>query len=308
VLFGPSSVINPEIFLEEMSTLHIDPDRVVIHPRATLILPSHIDKEREEGLLSIGSTNQGVGVARMLKMMRSPRVTFVESDPRFKTMTGDTVTALNQTLMHENMVLCEMTQGFDLCLEHGIHPHYCTSKIITPAMAMAEAGVALKHLGHIYGVLRPYPIRVNNREGYSGPYTDSEELRWSDIQARCGCPHDLTEMTTTTKLKRRVFEFSFSRMRHFERVCGPDFLCLQFANYINWKNYGVTNWTDLSPETIEFVLDLEVFGSTVAYVGTSPEAMIDRHLDEEGSRGNSATQTYEDVSGAGPQGGGEITP
>lgn len=279
VLLGPTSVIYLPTLLKEIKETGIPPYNLVIHPRAVMIRDSYMRMEVEGKLLDIGSTNTGVGVARREKVMRVEDITFAGEVEDLEQYMGNTVERVNGALNMGRMVLAEMTQGFDLCLEHGIDPRYCTSKMITPAMAMAEAGVSPKFLGHVYGVLRPYPIRVNNRTGTSGPYTGAKEITWEEVRKRSGNPNPLVELTTTTKLVRRVFEFSYQRFNHFIKVCRPDFLCLQFANYINWKNFGETDFCHLSPETVDFVKMLDRY-STVSYVGTSPEAMIDLHLDE----------------------------
>lgn len=305
ILLGPSSVINVDILFDEMEKLGTAPGQLVIHPRATIIRAGHIRQEREAGLLKIGSTNQGVGTARADKLMRDKDVLFAADVPALEPFLGDTVFLANAILDRGDTILCEMTQGFDLDLEHGIHPHYCTSKMINPAMAMAEAGVSPKMVGDIYGVIRPYPIRVNNREGSSGPYAESPEISWDLVKLRCECPIELQEMTTTTKLPRRVFEFSHYRMQHFTQVCRPDFLCLQFVNYLNWIDYKGTYYSNLSEETTEFIEMLEKNYAPVSYIGTSEEDMIDRHMDEEDYRGNSKVQADAAISGGGPSESGE---
>ncbi|GAH11236.1 unnamed protein product, partial [marine sediment metagenome] len=90
-------------------------------------------------------------------------------------MIDDTVWMVNDLLQRGVTILCEMTQGFDLDLEHGIDPEFCTSKMINPAMAMAEAGVSPKWLGDVYGVLRPFPVRHD--EG-TYLYAEAKPLTW----------------------------------------------------------------------------------------------------------------------------------
>lgn len=209
-------------------------------------------------------------------------MTFISNIPKymdgFPFHIADTVAMLNLSLKRGKTVLCEMTQGFDLCLEHGIHPRFCTSKMIHPAMAMAEAGVSPNLIGHIYGVIRPYPIRVNNREGSSGPYAEAKEITWEDVRRRSGCPKDLSELTTTTKLPRRVFEFSHQRYDRFIGVCNPDFLCLQFANYIDWSCYGQDKQIPI--RIYDWVhTHIPNQANRLAYIGTSEEDMIDTGID-----------------------------
>lgn len=305
VLLGPTSVIHLDTLLREIKEVGITREHLFIHPRAVMIRDHYMQQEREGGLLKIGSTNTGVGVARREKLMRVEDITFASNVMELFPFMADTVSMVSGAMHLGRTVLAEMTQGFDLCLEHGIDPHYCTSKMIVPAMAMAEAGVSPKFLGHVYGVLRPYPIRVNNREGSSGPYAEAEEITWDEVQRRSGSPLPILELTTTTKLPRRVFEFSHQRFGAFIQTCRPDFLCLQFANYIHWSNFGETNFDHLSPETFDFLFLLRIY-ARVAYVGTSPGAMIDLHLDEDEYYERGAVQANAPFSGSIPKGGGKI--
>lgn len=279
VILGPASIIKVEKLLKELSYLPVNRTKLIIDPRAAIVKDSYIRREKEEGLLKIGSTNQGVGIARSEKLMRSTDMVFAKD---VRNLAGfveqDTAPILNHYLDQGATILAESTQGFDLCLEHGIDPHYCTSKIIHPAMTLAEAGVSPYFMGSLYGVFRPYPIRVNNREGSSGPYADSPEITWGMVRERCGSDRDLQELTTTTRLLRRVFEFSHLRFGRFLKQCRPSHLCLQFANYINWADHKKTNWSELSEETRSWIGNIENrYGVYIQYIGTGREEMVDRN-------------------------------
>ena len=276
ILLGPTSVINLDVLLKEIETLGVPSKKALyIHPRAVMIRRHYVAEEKGAGLLRIGSTNQGVGVARREKLMRADDITFAHMVPELAPCIRDTVEMLDRYMSMGAMVLCEMTQGFDLDLEHGIDPHYCTSKMINPAMAMAEAGVSPRLLGDIYGVLRPYPIRVNNREGSSGPYAEAKEITWREVGLRSGHPdpEGIGEITTTTKLPRRVFEFSEERFRQFVRVCDPDHLCLQFANYLDHSIFKANHEAALTRPVVQFLKRLEELANIerVNYIGTGPE-------------------------------------
>lgn len=285
IVLGPASLINPDTLAKEINALGIQPNRVIIDQRASIITQGCIAREKSCGLSDIGSTLQGIGETRTTKMRRDGSAVLV-GDERVKDVLGgigvqiatSTSDIVNFNLHLGSYVLCEMTQGFDLDLEHGIHPRYCTSKMINPSMAMAEAGVSPHKVGDIYGVIRPYPIRVNNRTGTSGPYAEAEEITWEQVGAKCGAPLTFEgEITTTTKLPRRVFEFSWDRYGKFVEVCGPTAVCLQFANYINWECYGARAWEGLTEDVHQFIEELERFGEVpVEFVGTGfeHEAMV----------------------------------
>jgi adenylosuccinate synthase len=265
-----------------MGILQIPQNQLHIHPRAVMIREHYIAQEKENGLLKIGSTNQGVGVARREKLMRADDITFAKDVGELSRYITDTVDFINAGMEDGDTVLCEMTQGFDLCLEHGIDPHYCTSKMVNPSMAMAEAGVSPHLLGDVYGVFRPYPIRVNNRAGSSGPYAEAKEITWDEVARRSGTTDNIAEITTTTKLPRRVFEFSKERFTKFIRICAPTHLCLQFANYVDVEMFKAKKEHEITRPLGQFIEYIEKIAETpVSYIGTGPghEDMIDCGLD-----------------------------
>lgn len=286
VVIGPAAIINVRIMekeIEELGKMGISPSRILIDERARVILQEHI--QREQSLTVIGSTAQGVGEARSDKIMRKSMTVgdYVETfgSPIKESVIKDSNALLMGIMDSRVTVLYEMGQGFDLCYDHGVDPIYCTSRNCTPMQGLADMGIPPRYLGDTYAVIRPYPIRVNNRNGNSGPYP-SPEITWDAVRRRCGVGYDITEYTTTTKLERRVFEFSESQMYKMIRTCDPTYLCLQFANYVNWECYEKSTIMDLGVDVHRFIVKLEMLTrKKVAYVGTGPghEAMVDLGVD-----------------------------
>ena len=288
ILLTAASLINFDTFEREIADLGIDPSRIYLDPRASIIKPYHIETEEKNGKSDIGSTLQGIGECRISKMMRRGEghhllAGHIKGEFRsigVELLDTDSSKEINWALDNGWKILCESTQGFDLDLEHGIDPVYCTSKMINPSMIAAEAGVAPSMVGDTWAVIRPYPIRVNNRTGTSGPYGESKEIDWPDVENRCGHPASygmrkkpeerLQEVTTTTKLPRRVFEFNWIRYKSMLQVCRPTAVCLQFANYLDWSVYGETERKKLTPKVVEFVQRLESYGVPVKFIGTGP--------------------------------------
>ena len=177
ILLGPSSLINVEIFEKEINDLGVDPQRITVDPRASIIFPRHVQTESEGDYTDIGSTCQGIGECRMSKMRRNG-THLLAKDVSEKLLNlgvhiAETVPILHKSINQLELVLAEATQGFDLDLEHGIDPRYCTSKMINTSMVCAENGIPPHLVGEVFGVVRPYPIRVNNRTGSSGPYAEA---------------------------------------------------------------------------------------------------------------------------------------
>lgn len=283
VYLGPTSVINPQLLEHEVALISkhsgFDPDRqLLIDGRATIITQQHVETEVAT-MLSIGSTAQGVGEARAARIMRRDVKAKEVLNPAWL---REDVGEIIRTILNEGeTILYEMGQGFDLCIDHGIHPKYCTSRNCTPMQALADMGVPACMMGDTYAVIRPYPIRVNNRTGTSGPYP-SNEITWEKVRERCGAPYAINEMTTTTKLERRVFEFSFEQVRRMVDICRPTYGVLQFANYIDWDVYGCERWEEMTEKVQEAIVDMEMeTGLRIAYAGTGPEhnQMVDRGID-----------------------------
>lgn len=274
VIVGPEAVIRPIEFWEEANELELT--RVLVDRNAAVVGRGD-EKEGEERLKYGRGTGRGVSNARARKIRREGNI--VENMlTRGKFTIVDTGMVMRHHLRRGGTVLYEMTQGFDLCIDHGIEHAYSTSRIINPMMALAEMGVPVEYLGDVYGVIRPYPIRINSGEGYSGPYGEAKEITWAEVAERCGAKQDITEITTTTKRVRRVFEFSHKRFARFLDICDPNFICLNFANYIDWKVYGKERYEDLTDPVLEWTNRLvNMHGITYSQIGTGPgdSAMID---------------------------------
>lgn len=234
VLLGPGSVINPTILYEEMTRYHRllnTMPRIWIHEHAAVVDQRHRDAEGIYGA-HIGSTMKGVGEAMCEKIRRQPGQRIVAKDAFRGTAMEELVVSVrdyNEFLDLGQTVLVEGAQGFSLGINQGFYP-YCTSRDCTVNQMMSDCAIPLNWADDTeftsYGVCRTFPIRVNNRGHSSGPgYGDQEELSWAQV----GVP---PELTTVTKLQRRVFSFSEEQIRQAIRMNGIDCVFLNFCNYL----------------------------------------------------------------------------
>ena len=273
LILGAGSAININTLKNDLLECKVPRSRVFIDRNAVIIQEKHI-KEEAKKLLHIASTLQGVGSAYSDRLMRTGGRIVAEDFRKQLEPIGsvvDTSVIINNTLKKNGIVMGEMTQGFDLDILHGIKYPFTTSRPINPSQMLSDCGVSPKFLGTVYGVFRPYPIRVGNAEGFSGPYEGGKEITWDRIRRRCGAPYDITEYTTTTKRKRRVFEFSDIRFKKALEVVNPDCLVLNFANYIDWKVFGVTKGSQLTTKVNKFIDRIEdEHGLAIGLVGTGP--------------------------------------
>jgi adenylosuccinate synthase len=236
ILIGPGALVDLETLEQERerySSFLFD-KRIVIHPQAVVVSKDHAIRERLDGYSKIGSTTKGVGAAMIDRIRRCP-----EENPTFGALkfngkvNGIEVDAnLYRDILEESdAVLVEGAQGFGLSMYHGFYP-YTTSRDVTPWQIAADCGLPFKWAPYIkiYGTLRTFPIRVNNRDGFSGPvYEDQHETSFEAIEQQ-------VELTTVTKLPRRIFTFSQRQMTEAAWHCGQYYhtnLFLNFANYMS---------------------------------------------------------------------------
>lgn len=226
------SVINPELLLQEIEESGVSPDRVFIHPRASVISSEDILEERRGVVKRIASTMNGVGSALVRKIGR--HAVLAEGCQSLKRFVR--YMDIQQLLVDGCTAFMEVPQGMDLSLNHGLAYPYCTSRDVTPSNALNDAGVHPKFLGSISVTMRTFPIRVGNlieggeEVGWSGPfYEDSKEISWEAIGVS-------PEYTTRTNRIRRVATFSHTQYRKMLSVMLPDHILLNFCNYLSKDN------------------------------------------------------------------------
>lgn len=256
ILIAPDSVFNVDRLMEEVSMLGCQ-DRILVHPNAAVITDEdRINAERTGRHLA--GTMQGTGHAISRKMLRIEG-TKLAKDVLPKSMVGDTSAVIIDYVGRRGTVLFEMSQGFDLSLNHGYLYPYLTSRDITIGAAINSMGVPNYFITNIIGSVRTYPIRVGNvNNGWSGPhYPDQTELTWKHITKESGSKEYIEEKTTVTKRVRRVFSFSGMQLNRFVQMNGPDELFLNFVQYLNINDQGKRSWCELSTTTKDFVEMIE---------------------------------------------------
>lgn len=243
VLMGPGSIINLTKLWEEVRACQLiqhNKISIFIHAHAAVVTDDDIEAERES-MTAIGSTKKGVGAAAISKIRRQPlRPTVIKdfaNHPIFKDEDIVIVPADGWLQLVEekaNNVLIEGAQGYGLSIHHGFYP-YTTSRDVTPAQILADCGVPF-HYGRrarVLGTCRTFPIRVSNRYddkgsmvGWSGPvYPDQQEIPWGGIGLEA-------ELTTVTKLPRRLFTWSNLQIREAVGMCDAGTVFLNFVNYL----------------------------------------------------------------------------
>jgi adenylosuccinate synthase len=166
--------------------------------------------------------------------------------------------------------ILEVPQGFEIVVNHGFPYLNCTSRECSPMQGLSNNGIPSKHVRDIYAVIRTYPIRISNET--------------TKVEQRAGAPlgaFSLNEFTTVTKKLRRVFELDIGRVKRAVKLTGVNKLALNFIQYINYEDAGVTQFDKLSEKSKQFIQMIECeTGVPVVLVGTGArnDQVIDRSL------------------------------
>lgn len=275
IVIGRGALVNMRLLMQELE--HIEQyypsfrDRLFIDAHAGVLDERFHEQEGgTEGEMHrrIGSTGEGVGLARIARISRDPEQfrlfwsvaeEYGLSDRMFDT---SALVAAWQDFGED--VLIEGTQGSGLSLYHSCWP-YCTSVDTNAAGIIAEVGVAPSRVTDVLMVCRTYPIRV---AGNSGPMRG--EITWEELSERTG--QDLTpERTTVTHKVRRIAEWDDEL---FERSCmlnAPTEIALTFCDYVDPDLAGTSSMFDLdtSGKLFEFMREHGLLGR-VRYFGTGP--------------------------------------
>jgi adenylosuccinate synthase len=217
VFIGPGAIVHPELLMAEADHLHglgykFD---LVIHENAAVVHERHREEESVYGA-AIGSTQKGTGAALAEKIRRDlqPHKNIVAKDALMGTpLEGNVVTRAEYNDMMDKIDILQIegAQGFSLSIHHGFYP-FVTSRDCTISSLLSDCAV-------------PRP-RVNNKTGYSGPcYPDQEETSFEALRVP-------VELTTVTKLPRRVFTFSMQQIKEAVRMSAVDDIFLNFCNYM----------------------------------------------------------------------------
>lgn len=270
VLIGPGSQIGLNKLFQEVLECRdlLEGVQILIHEHACVIQERHI---LEEGgtMTAIGSTKKGCGAALIEKIRRNPNgEPIIARDFRTEVMRFseahqiDIKVATADDYAYEmdkaQVMLVEGAQGFSLGINSGFYP-YTTSRECTPAQILTDCAVPVRWLTKVVGTMRTYPIRVANRFdeegnmiGWSGPcYPDQDEITFDELGQE-------VELTTVTKLPRRIFTFSAKQTQEAVRAVQPDEIFLNFVNYCDGDTFA------------KVVKTINDAGGKIRYLGRGP--------------------------------------
>ncbi len=274
LLIAAGALVNPDVFLREIDACGLTPERIGIDGNAGVIEQVDLDYERSMELNGrLGSTATGVGSAVSRRALREPNFRPAKDHPALVPFVTSVRDELASAICQDKSIVVEGTQGFGLSLYHAEEWPYRTARDTTAHSFLGEVGLGVRDYEVIMAI-RTYPIRV---AGNSGPLPG--ETTWEDVQRESGYPHPIAEFTTTTKRLRRVASFDWDVVEQAVFANAPTQIALHGVDYINYDNYGVSDWSDLTDCARRFVNELESQTSVpVVLVGTGPtnEHIVDR--------------------------------
>lgn len=291
---GPGSIIELPAFFREMEENKVPSHKIGISPAAAILQQMDTDYERglvgfdgedvrHEGTMKKGSTAHGVGAALARRALRRPSSLLAKDIPELKDFICDVPNEVLGRLDRGQSGFLEIAQGFQLSLMHQFFLGYTTSRNVTVAQGLSDMFLPTRCAGPVVINFRTYPIRINSNkyigddgkhltwaeveagvphkvyEGNSGPwYPDQKELSWKDITKISGSKEKIEEITSVTKLPRRVF--TFSRQNVAEAIRYNDtghgvYLSLNFLDYADVKMKGARIYNGLTPKVIAWMRD-----------------------------------------------------
>lgn len=296
--------------------LGIHPLVAIIQEKDAAYERGEVNFEGEEtrphhGTMKHGSTTHGVGACRARRVLRRDDVVLAKDVPELRPFLCDVTAEIMERLDRGQAGLMEIAQGYQLSLYNSnMYPHV-TSRTVTVAGALDEMNLPITTVGNVLINFRTYPIRINNNkyldiagehltweqvldyhksgkkvitiEGNSGPgYPDQQEVTWDEVTKWSGSPYYLMEITSVTKLPRRVFTFSQQNLRESilqNRTYGRTFICINFMNYVDWSMSEVKGVGEdlVTPKVRKWLVDnvMPVITSLggraeLRYLGTGP--------------------------------------
>ena len=264
LLIGPGVLVNPDIFLKEVTELGCR-DRVGIDPQCAIIEPKHMEADKVGYLAQkIKSTGSGSGPCNADRVMRVAKL--AREFPILKDYLVDVPLEVNTAICERKNVLIEGTQGTYLSLFHGTYP-YCTSKDVCAAAACSDVGVGPTSVNDVIVVFKAYNTRVG-----AGPLPG--EISWEEAERR-----GWAEIATNTGRKRRAAPFDFELAKRAVMLNGATQTAVTKIDVLFPECKGAKTYDEVSREAKAFVEKIEKeLRVPVAFLGTGPGTMevVDR--------------------------------
>ena len=310
IYLGPGCIIELPALLREIEENGIPRSKIGISPVIPILQKVDSDFEqgiggfdgapvanRHEGTAKSGSTAHGVGSVMARRALRRPSMVLAKDVPELKDMICDVPTEICERLENGQRGILEIAQGFQLSLQHSFFYPFVTSRNVTVAQGLSDMFLPPVHAGQVIVNFRTFPIRINSNkyigedgkhitwaevqagvphtvyEGNSGTwYPDQTELTWEQLTEAAGAPEQIFEMTSVTKLPRRVATFSKQNVDEairYNQTGFPIHISINFLNYVDHEITGKREYSDLSMKVKQWLMEnLVEYHQQVRFLGT----------------------------------------
>lgn len=269
---GPGAMIELPAFFREMEENNIPRSKIGISPAVAILQGKDAAFERgemdldgnikrTEGTNKKGSTCHGVGAATARKVLRRADALYAKDIKELGEFICDVPTEIMSRLNRGEAGFGEIAQGFPLSINHSGFLGHTTSRNCTVSQFMSDMFLPTKYAGNIIINFRTYPIRINSNKyvgkdgkfltweevkngaphdvlsGNSGNfYPDSVELDWDKVTELSGSRSRIFEITSVTKLPRRVSTFSAQNLVeaiNYNDTGNKVYVTINFMNYVD---------------------------------------------------------------------------
>ena len=264
-LIGPGVLVNPEVFLQEISTTGIE-DKAFIDPQCGIITVKHRKIDSSDTHLSkkIGTTGSGSGPANEERARRT--LTLAKDIDELQPYLIDVPGEIHKALLKGNSVLLEGTQATYLSLWHGSYP-YVTTKDVTASAICSDVGIGPTAVTDVIIVFKAYVTRVG--EGFM-----PDELSEAETINR-----GWSEYGTVTKRLRRAAPFNIELAKRSVMLNSATKVAVTKIDVLFPLDRGKTSFDELTEEAKNWIFKIEKeLGNKIHFIGTGPAdiEIIDR--------------------------------
>jgi len=265
LLLGAGTLVDPRKLLGEITKYSVNPERIGVDKRATVITPEHINEDSNSDLSKkIGTTKCGVGPAQASRAYR--KALLASEEPLLQKFLTDVPFECNKA----SSILIEGSQGFYLSNLYSDDWPHATSKDTSASSICADVGIGPKHVKNVIFVIKSYSTRVGN-----GPL--EFEMSFEEAQEK-----GYAEWGVVSGRKRRISEhLNFEKLKYSAMVNAATEIALTKIDTRFLGNDGVTEYLKLTKDAKKFIEKIEDelrIPVTLIGTGSANEKIIDRRV------------------------------
>jgi len=244
VAVGSGTLVNPEIFLNEVATFDLE-GRAFVDGRCAVITPEHIAAEQGDANLAdrVGSTKTGNGHARSdFILRRGPQAKDI---PELAPYVTDVAKEANERARTEEIII-QGSQGTFLSLALSPDYPFTTSDNCTVAAAIDDVGLNWRLVTDAVMIVKVLPTRVGE-----GPLPF--EMPEDEIIAR-----GIDERGVITgRVRRKASQIDPELLAYATMLNGPTQIALTFCDHLDPNMKGITGPEQITEPVRKVIAEVE---------------------------------------------------